>query len=238
MKRLNEISRVLGIMSFKGGVGKTSSVINLACALKRLGKEVVVIDGNFLSPNLHLYLGLLTPENTLKEVIRKNMAIENAIYEHKSGIHVVPCNFYKGINLRKFQKVVGDLKEKYDYVIVDSGPSYTEEVIAILMVSDELFFVTTPDYPTLAATVKATKFAKFKDVEVGGIILNRVKKKRYELGKKDVEKTTGLNVAVSVPEDARVAKSLSKFSPVVWQYKRSKAAKAYMKLAKEIVGRK
>jgi len=228
-------SQVFGIMSFKGGVGKTISVINLACALKKLGKEIVIVDGNFLAPNLHFYLGLLSPETTLKEVIRKNMAVENAIYEHKSGIHIVPCNFYKGIDLRKFQKIINDLKEKYDYVIVDSGPSYTEEVIAILMVSDKLFFVTTPDYPTLASTVKAAKFARFKDVEIGGIILNRRRRKRYELGKKDVEKTTGLKVIAEIPEDVQVSKSLSKFSPVVWNYKRSKASKAYIRLAKEIL---
>lgn len=227
--------RVVGIMSFKGGVGKTVSAINLACSLKKLGKEVLVVDGNFLSPSLHFYLGLLNPENTLKEVVREGLSVENAIYEHKSGIHLLPCKFYKNLNLEKFREMIENLREKYDYIIVDSGPSYTEEVIAILMVSDELIFVATPDYPTLASTVKARKFVRYKNIRVLGIIVNRKKKKRFELSKKDIEKTTGIKVIAEISEDNKMMCAVLKFSPVVSIYKRSKSAKAYLKLARKLL---
>ena len=231
------MGKVIGIMSFKGGVGKTVSAINLASALHKCGQSTLVIDGNFLSPNLHFYLGLLTPQKTLKEIIREDIAAENAIYEHKSGIHMMPCNFYKNIDLEKFKKMIDGLKEKYDYVLLDSGPSYTEEIIAILMVSDEIIFITTPDYPTLAATVKATKVAQYKDVAIRGVILNRKKRFSSKISSKDVERTTGIKVISEIAEDSSMLKAVAKFCPVVWKYPRSKSGKAYLKLARSILDR-
>ena len=230
--------RVIGVMSFKGGVGKTVSAINLATGLSLKGKKVLVIDGNFLSPTLHFYLGLLRPKTTLKEVIRNNLAPENAIYEHKSGIHLLPCNFYKGIDLNKLKKIVDELKEKYDYIIVDSGPSYTDEIIAILMISDELIFITTADYPTLASTVKAAKFAKYKNVKILGIVVNRKRNKKYELSKKDIEATVKLPVICTILEDHKMMNSVLEFVPVVWKYRRSKSAKAYLGLADKVLNEK
>lgn len=226
--------KVIGIMSFKGGVGKSVSAINLAAGLCKLGKRVLVVDGNFLSPSLHFYLGLLVPEKTLKEVVRGEVGVDSAIYEHKSGIHLLPCNFYKKIDLGKFKKIVDNLRGRYDYIIMDSGPSYTDEIIAILMVCDELIFVATPDYPTLAATVKAAKIAEYKGVQVRGIIVNR---KRKGLGLKvgDIEKTVGLSVVAEVPEDVKMIKAVEKFVPVVGAYRWSRSAKVFLDLSKEIL---
>jgi len=232
------MGKVIGIMSFKGGVGKTTTTINLACALHRHGKTVLVIDGNFLSPNLHLYLGLLNPEKTLKEVLRDGIDPVNAIYEHRSGIHAIPCSFYKDLNFEKFHLVVRALAKQYDYVLIDSGPSYTEEVIAILIVSDEIFFVTTPDYPSVASTIKATKLARYKGVKLGGIIINRKKRKRFELKPREITNTVGVDIAAEIPEDIKMQKALPTFMPAVAKYPRSKASKEFIRLAKAILSPK
>jgi MinD-like ATPase involved in chromosome partitioning or flagellar assembly len=227
------MSKVIGVMSFKGGVGKSVSAINLAAGLAKLGRKVVVVDGNFLSPNLHLYLGLLKPQKTLKEVIRDKVDFRNAIYEHSSGVHLLPCSFYKGVDFDRFGEVIGELRVMYDYVVIDSGPSYTDEVIAILMVCDELIFVATPDYPTLAATVRLSKFAKFKDIKILGVLLNRVRKKRFEVGWRDVEKTVGARVIGEIREDVRMIKAVKRFDCVVgdmW----SSSGKGFLKLARKI----
>lgn len=228
------MSKVIGIMSFKGGVGKSVSTVNLASGLQKLGKRVLIVDGNFLSPNLHLYLGLLSPKTTLKEIIRENLAPENAIYEHKSGIHLLPCSFYNNVDLKKFEKIVGELRKQYDYIIVDSGPSYTEEIIAVLMVSDELIFVATPDYPTLAATVRAGRFARFKDIRVSGIIVNRRRRKSFELKKRDIEKTVGMDVIAEISEDLKMMRAVKAFMPVVWKYRWSSSGRSFLKLAKKL----
>ncbi len=227
------MSKVIGVMSFKGGVGKSVTAINLAAGLVKLGSRVLVVDGNFLSPNLHLYLGLLNPEKTLKEVVRDGVDVRNAIYSHRSGVDLLPCSFYKNVNFTSFKKVISDLRKMYDYVIVDSGPSYTDEVIAILMVCDELVFVATPDYPTLAATVRLSKFTKFKNVKIRGIVLNRVRKKRFEVGWRDVEKTVGTEVISEIREDVKMMKAVKAFAPVVGM-RWSRSGKGFLKLARKL----
>jgi MinD-like ATPase involved in chromosome partitioning or flagellar assembly len=228
------MGRIIGIMSFKGGVGKTISVINLGAALSKLGKKVIIIEGNFLSPTLHIYLGLLNPEISLKEVIEKDLMPEEAIYEHSSGVHVMPCNFYKEIDFLKFKEKINQIKKNYDYILVDSGPSYSEEILGILMVSEEIIFVTTPDYPTLSTTLRAAELIKKKNLPIRGIIVNKKRKKSYELDSKDIEKTTGLPVIAEIRDENKIMISVSKFMPITHHYPRNKCSKNYLKLAKFI----
>lgn len=230
------MGKIIGIMSFKGGVGKTISVINLGAALAKLNKKVLIVEGNFLSPTLHIYLGLLNPNVTLREVIRNNLIPEEAIYEHNSGVHVMPCHFYKDIDFLKLKEKINMIKEKYDFILLDSGPSYSEEILGILMISEEMIFVTTPDYPTLATTLRAAELTKEKKLPIIGIIINKKRKKSYELDSEDVEKTTGLPVIAEVRDDNKVMISVSKFMPVTHHYPRNKCSREYFKLAKTVSG--
>ena len=223
-------------MSFKGGVGKTISAINLGAALSKLNKKVLIVEGNFLSPTLHIYLGLLNPDITLREVIRKDLLPEEAIYEHSSGIHVMPCHFYKDIDFLKFKEKINYVKEKYDFILLDSGPSYDQEILGILMVSEEMLFVTTPDFPTLATTMRVAELTKQKNLPIRGIIVNKKRREIYELSSQDIEKATNLPVIAEISDDNRVMISVSRFTPVTHRYPRCKCSKEYLKLAKTISG--
>ena len=70
-----------------------------------------------------------------------------------------------------------------------------------MAVCDKILFITTPDYPTLAATVKAGKFAKFRDIDILGIVVNRKKGRMYELNKKDISDTAKIPVVCEIKED-------------------------------------
>jgi septum site-determining protein MinD len=224
--------KVIGIMSFKGGVGKTTTAINLAAALSKLNNDVLVIESNFLSPTLHIYTGLLEPDLTLKEIIRADLPPERAIYEHETGIHIMPCNFYKDLDFEKFKKKVDYLKEKYDYIILDSGPNYTEEIGAILMVSDELIFVAAPNYSTLVSTLRAKDLTEHKDNKIKGIVINKKRGKRFELDKKDIEDSTELPVIAEIHDDNKIIKAVSEFMPITHHSPKSKNAKEFLNLAR------
>jgi MinD-like ATPase involved in chromosome partitioning or flagellar assembly len=229
------MGRVIGVVSFKGGVGKTISAINIGAALVNHGKRVLIIDGNFLSPTLHVYLGLLNPEISLREVLRNNLLSEEAIYEHECGLHIMPCNFYKDIDFEGFKELVEELKGKYDFVIVDSGPSYTDEIVAVMMVATEVIFVTTPDYPTLVTTIRSAELAKGKNLQVTGVLVNKDKRRRFDLTKKDIEDTSGLKVIAEIREDNKIPKGFSKFMPVTHYAPWNKNSRRYFELAKFII---
>jgi len=65
------MTKFVALVSGKGGVGKTTCTLSLGHALASLGKEVVLVDGNIATPNLALHLGLMNPEGTLNQFLRK-----------------------------------------------------------------------------------------------------------------------------------------------------------------------
>jgi septum site-determining protein MinD len=187
-------TKIIGVVSFKGGVGKTISAINIAAALTKRGKKVLIIDSNFLSPTLHVYSGLLDPDVTLKEVLFNGASIHDAIYRHESGIHIIPCLFCKEVNPRGFLENINKIKNHYDFIILDAGTSYNEEILPVFHASDELIFITTPDYPTLSTTSKIAEIALDKQKKVRGVLINRQRDKSFELTAKDIEYTLGLKL--------------------------------------------
>ena len=84
------MTRVIGILSGKGGVGKTTLTGNLAVELAKLGKEVYAIDCNISTSHLGMYFGFYDYDITLNDVLRGSHEIEDSIYEHKSGVKIVP----------------------------------------------------------------------------------------------------------------------------------------------------
>jgi len=69
------------------------------------------------------------------------------------------------------------LKKRYDVILIDSSPSLNEETLAVILASDELLVVTTPDYPTLGMTMKSVKIARQRGTPISGLIINKVYKK-------------------------------------------------------------
>ena len=61
----------IGILSIKGGVGKTTTTVSLGAALAQQGKNVLLVDGNFSAPNLALHLGIVQPEISLYDVLKE-----------------------------------------------------------------------------------------------------------------------------------------------------------------------
>ncbi|MEM4330532.1 MAG: AAA family ATPase [Candidatus Pacearchaeota archaeon] len=229
------MGKVIGVVSFKGGVGKTVTAINLAAALVRHKKKTLIIEGNFLAPNLGVYLGLFNPDITLKEVLQKNLFIFDAIYEHKSGIHVLPSNFFRGIHIERFKSKIKELKKTYDFLILDAGSNFTEEIAATLAVSDSILLVTTPDYPTLLATLRAADMIRKYNIPIEGVVINKIRGLRFELTPKEIENKVEVKVLAKIKDDNRILKSISKFSPLSGSSFFNRNLKEYNKLARYLI---
>ena len=172
--------KIIGIVSLKGGVGKTSSVANLGAVLaSEFGKKTLVIDANFSAPNLGLHLGLVEPGATIHDILLNKANVNDAIYEHESGFHFIPGAYVsRKVSPFKLKQKISYLKDYYDMILIDSSPNLNEEMLATMIASDELLVVTSPDYPTLSTTLRAVRLAKQKRTPITGLILNRGRNKK------------------------------------------------------------
>lgn len=231
------MSKIIGIISLKGGVGKTSSVIALGDAIADRGKRVLLVDGNLSAPNLGLHLDLINPEKTLHHVLDKKANISEAIY-NIDNMDILPASrfFNFNINPLKLKDKLKNIRNKYDFILIDSSPALNDETLASMLASDELFIVTTPDYPTLSTTLRAIKLAKQRGTKIDGLILNKVYDKDFELSLKDIEETVGVPILAVIPNDLNVLRALSEFKPLTRYKPKSNASKEYCKLACALIG--
>lgn len=233
------MGKIIGVLSLKGGVGKTSTVVALGGALASLGKKVLLIDANLSAPNLGIHLNLIDPEHTIQEVLQGKKHAKDAIHE-LGEIDVIPASVFNRtkINPLKLKDKIKLLKRKYDVILIDSSPALNEETLAVMLASDNLLLVTTPDLPTLSTTIKAGKIAKNRGDPIIGLVINKVHNKNFELTSKEIEQTAEIPVMAVIPHDINILKSLSEFKPSTVYKPNSKASHEYKKLASTIIGEK
>ena len=233
------MGKIIGVISLKGGVGKTSVVVALGAALSELGKKVLLIDGNLSSPSLGLHLGIVEPEKTLHHVLNRTAQIKDAIYEY-GNLHIMPASIFEKVEVNPLglRDKIKELKRSYDIILIDSSPSLDEETLAVILASDQIITVTTPDHPTLSATIKAVKLAKQRGAQISGIVLNKVHNKDFEISLKDIEEVLGIPVLAVIPYDTNSLKALSNMEPSVTHKPYSKGSVEYKKLAAVLVGEK
>lgn len=230
--------RIIGIISLKGGVGKTTTVANLGATLaKDFNKKVLVIDANFSAPNLALHLGLVDPKITIHDVLLNKANINEAIYQHEAGFHVIPAAYVsRKVNPFNLKKKIKHLKDYYDVILIDSSPSLNEEILATMIASDELLVVSSPDYPTLSTTLRAIRLAKQKRTPITGLVLNKVFNKKFELSIGDIEEAAGVPVLSVIPQDIKVPESIYYTNPVALQKPKANSSIEFKILAASLVG--
>lgn len=230
------MGEVIGILSLKGGVGKTSVSIELASTLRKFGKKVLVIDGNFSAPNIGLHFNF-EPEKSIHHVLSGKNEIEEAIYVTEYfDVIFASMNFKFKIDPMKLKQHLKKIRDFYDYIVIDSSPALNEETLGVMTAADKLFVVTTPDHTTLLTSLKAIESAKKKGVKIEGVFLNRVHNRKFEIPLRDVEKISSVPVIAVVPYDIGVLEALARFIPYTYFSPKSEGAEEYRKVAASLIG--
>jgi len=235
------MGKTIGIVSLKGGVGKTTVVAALGGALARLGKKVLLVDGSLSSPNLGLHLNIVNPEKTLHDVLNRNATTKEAIQKKENlGFDVLPASLFNVVEIEplKLKDHLKNIKRSYDVVLIDSSPALNDETLGAMLASDEILVVTTADHVTMSTSIKASKLAKQRGVPISGLILNKVHKKDFELSLDDIEKTLEMPVMAVIPYDTNVLQALSEMEPSTTYKKNSEGSNEFMKLAAVLTGEK
>jgi len=231
-------STVIGILSGKGGVGKTTITANLGAALARdFGKKALVIDSNIKTSHLGLHFGVYDEfPVTLRDVLDRKVPPMYAIYTHPaSGLRMLPAPMKYDSVLRSIDAVVAQLRRSYDPIIVDCAPGLGSDAVIAAKAIDKAIIVTTPDLPAFTDALKTIDLVERLRKDVLGIVMNRVRGERYELTTEEIEQTSGHGVIAVIPETARIPESIAAGSPVVIS-SNSGAAAEFKKLAAAIAG--
>jgi len=236
------MARIIVINSGKGGVGKTTTAINLGVSLNKLDKEVIIVDANLNTPNIGLQLGAPIVPLTFNHVLKGKADIEDAVYEHSSGTKIVPSSLsvkeLTKFNTKKIPDVIKKLGEICDYVLIDSAAGFGDEVIAVLDAADEIIIVTNPEMPAVTDALKAVKVARGMGKEINGVVVNRHSNASYEMPLSSIKSMLETQIIGVVPEDKAVKEALNLRDAVCHTHPRSKVSKKYYEIACKIDGRK
>ncbi|MBI2102976.1 AAA family ATPase [Candidatus Woesearchaeota archaeon] len=232
------MTKFIAVVSGKGGVGKTTCTLNIGQALIDLGKRVVLVDGNLVTPNLALHLGLISPEGTLNKFIRKEKSLKEVLYLHESGLSIIPSSpsysEFQKTNPQKIDKIFENLNKVADVVLVDCPSGLGYEVSQILKNSDEALLIVNPTLSSVMDGLKTIQLAKSYNNTITGVLLNMSHGGRYELSKKEVEEIVGYPVIAEVRHERKMRKALHRQAPLNYLYPRSRPARAFNTIAEHI----
>ncbi|WP_198662102.1 cell division ATPase MinD [Halorussus litoreus] len=229
---------VYAIASGKGGVGKTTTAINLGAMLADRGHEVVVVDTDLGMANLADFLEFEIGSPTLQEVLAGDADAADAIYRAPGDIDVLPSataiEAFARSNPGNLDGVVADLREEYDYVLLDTGAGVSYDVLVPLALADGVLLVATPDVASVRDTAKTGELAARVETDVYGAVLTQ--RSSDILSADDVEETLGTDVIAVVPEDEAVPMGIDAGRPLAAFAPNAPAGQAYRDLAGVLTG--
>ena len=233
------MTKLFVITSGKGGVGKTTTAINLGAAINYFGKDVLVIDGNLSTPNIGIHLNSPEVPINLNHVLLRKAKPFEAVYEHDSGVKIIPSSLsikeLKKIKPERISDFKNDFRKLSEYIIIDSSAGLGKEALSTIEMADELIIVTNPEMPAITDALKTIKLAEQLNKKVLGVIVTRVKKNNIEMTPESVKEMLETPILGMIPEDISVQKSLSLKDAVVHTHPKSKASRAYKEIAARIL---
>ena len=232
--------KIIVITSGKGGVGKTTTAINLGAAINYFGKDVLIVDGNLSTPNVGIHLNSPEVPICLNHVLLGKADPYEAVYEHDSGLKIMPSSLsikeLKKIKPEKMKSLKSELKRLGDYIILDSAAGLGIEANSAIETADELILVTNPEMPAITDALKTIKLAEEKKVKIKGIIITRVKKNKSEMQPDVVKDMLEVPILGSVPEDDITQEALNLKDALVNTHPKSNSARAYKEIAAKLIG--
>jgi pilus assembly protein CpaE len=228
------------VLGPKGGTGKTLTATNLAVSLATQGRRVALVDLDLQFGDVALSLGLV-PESTIHDLAKAGGSIdadklEGYLATHPSGLRVLLAptrpDHASTITVELLREVYAALRSTYDYVVIDTPPGFTPEVIATIDGSSDVVIVGMLDSLSLKNTKLGLETLELMgyDPEHIKLVLNRAGSK-VGITADDVRTIVGRDPDVMIPSDREIPRALNEGLPIVIAKGDSDAAHAFAILA-------
>ena len=228
--------QVFAVASGKGGVGKTTTVVNLGVTIRADDHSVALVDADLGMANLATVLGI-EHEPTLHDVLAGRSDIGDAIVEQADRFAVVPgsrdLHGFAAADPTRLRDVIDYLADRYDYVIIDTGAGLSHEDLLPLGLADQVLLITTPDPSSVGDTRKVAGFSDILGKAVRGVV---VTKSRTQGDADAAAEEFDTELLAAIPDDPKVVESTAKGVPLEVFDPETPAAAAYRTLAKKVTG--
>lgn len=229
--------RVFAVASGKGGVGKTTTAVNVAAAMAEAGKSVVLVDYDLGMANVGAVLSVEDADATLHDVLAGDADTMDAVGEAAGGFDVMAggtdIEDFGRADPSKLREVAEDLREAYDVTLVDTGGGLSHDTTVPLGLADETVLVSTPQVAALENTQKTLDLVERVDGSVEGLVVTRDGASTVDVD--DEVADVGVRVIGTIPEDSTVAESEDAGEPLVSYAEDNPAAQSYRELGYELV---
>ncbi|GAB3666514.1 cell division ATPase MinD [Halopiger thermotolerans] len=230
---------VYAIASGKGGVGKTTTTVNIGTALAQAGKRVAVVDVDLGMANLAGFVSLNPDSTTLHDVLAGDADIEDATYRLADNIVAVPSGTgldeYAEASPEGLGDVVAELRAAYDYVFLDVGAGISHETVLPLGLADSVLVVSTPEPAAVQDSKKTIELTARAGGEVAGLVVTRTHP-HSDISYEEIASRLEIPLLGTIPEDSAARESVYAGTPLVVYEPEGPAAIAYRTLAADLAG--
>lgn len=254
--------KTIALVNQKGGVGKTTSTINLGVGLASQGNKVLLVDGD-PQHSLTIGLGITDPDslehtlNTamLAEIEGETLKWEEGIIHHREGVDLLPANDeLAGIELRLFsamsreqvlKSVLSHVKDKYDYILIDGMPSLGIVTVNVLVAADSVIIPSEPDFLStkgmnlLLKTIGRVRRQINPRLKIDGIVVTKMDSRTNNAKNIIAALRTTLDGSIRVfdteiPRSVRAAEASGEGKSIFAFDPKGRVAQAYANLTKEV----
>ena len=254
--------KVIALTNQKGGVGKTTTAVNLGVCLSKQGKKVLLVDAD-AQANLTMSLGYPRPDDLpislatiMQDIIDdKPFDVQKGILHHSEGVDLLPSNIeLSGLEVRLINAIsrervltpcINEVKKNYDYVLIDCMPSLGMLTINALAAADSVVIPTQPHYLSakglelLLRSVSKVRRQINPHLRIDGILMTMVMP-RTNISKEVtalVRSAYGQNIKVfdaQIPHSIRAVEATAEGKSIFAYDKGGKVAAAYEQFGKEV----
>jgi pilus assembly protein CpaE len=242
MDQLHHQSRVIVLVSAKGGVGKTTTTVNVGVTMANAGKKVVIVDMDLAFGDVNLRLGLSdSPRNIYSLMLegeRYQEVFASYLNKHESGVYVLsaPLSVEEGeyVTASYVQGLIRTLKKDFDYVLVDTSPVMNDDFLTVWEAADQVLMISVADL----ASVKNNR-RMLNILQTLGYALDKVKHvsvKKGTLSERHATDVLESEFYATIAFDGLAVGAAADLGiPVVTHNRYSKAARDFQRLGEKLL---